>query len=162
MLLLLLLILELKMGNKAEKLKNKKVEHSKGKSTLKRSLNEFLNGKDSSILVEQIYDPFLFRNLDSKPEITTINSSPASEPLKSDELSEDELEQFAVETGLAKEQIREIYEKFRKIGKAGELNKEQFIQLYSDMRSEPNEKLLPISNYVFELFDKDNSGIFFF
>jgi len=41
----------------------------------------------------------------------------------------------------------------------GELYKRKSIQVYFDWRSKRYETLLPISNYVFELFDKDKSGI---
>jgi Ca2+-binding EF-hand superfamily protein len=146
------------MGNKTEKLKNKKQEQLKEKSSTIKDFNHYSNVKEKSIVIEKVYDPFLFRNLDQKPVLTATDITKLTEQLKPDELSKNELENFVLETGLTKEQIEEIYEKFKKKAKGNELDKRQFIQLYSDLRSEPNDKLMPISNFIFELFDKDKSG----
>ena len=76
-------------------------------------------------------------------------------------LSDKDYKYLSSQTGLTKEQINSKFAELMKNNEDGKLSKSDFAKLYSKMREEPTEKLNEISNYVFDLFDKDKSGISF-
>jgi Ca2+-binding EF-hand superfamily protein len=79
-------------------------------------------------------------------------------------LTEKDYKYFSNKTGLSREQIKVIFDKFLKAKSADvrsakyELNPSEFLKLYAEIRCERIEKLEDISKYVFELFDKDKNG----
>ncbi len=77
-------------------------------------------------------------------------------------LSDKDYKYLESQTGLTREQINSKFREFMNNNEDGKLNKSEFSKLYSKMREEPSDKLREISDFVFELFDHDNSGIFIF
>lgn len=65
-------------------------------------------------------------------------------------------------TNLPEREIKDIYEKFKTINQNGELNKYEFVELYSKIRPEGHMKLETISQFVFNAFDKGNKYFFEF
>lgn len=79
-------------------------------------------------------------------------------------LSEKDYKYLSNKTGLSRELIKIIFDKFLKSktayvrGAKYEINQSEFLKLYAELRCEPIEKLEEISKYVFELFDRDKNG----
>ena len=76
-------------------------------------------------------------------------------------LTDKDYKYLTLQTGLTKEQINLKFREFLNNNEDGKLSKSDFANLYSKIREEPADKLNEISNYVFDLFDKDKSGISF-
>ena len=77
---------------------------------------------------------------------------------KAPELSRKDLDFLSKQTGLPKEQIKAIFDKFIANNPDGKLDKKEFVRLYDELRAESADVLDEISVYIFEAFDKDNNG----
>ena len=66
---------------------------------------------------------------------------------------------FLEETSkMSNDEIRKIFDEFKTNNPDGKLDKKEFFNLYSKLRSEPKENLEKISDYIFNAFNKDNNG----
>lgn len=77
---------------------------------------------------------------------------------KAPELTKKDYDFLTKQTGLPKEEVKKIFDKFNANNPDGKLDKKEFVRLYDELRSEPPEVLDEISVYVFDAFDKDNNG----
>ena len=77
---------------------------------------------------------------------------------KAAELSRKDLEFLSKQTGLTKDEVKNVFTKFIANNPDGKLDKKEFVRLYDELRSESADVLDEISVYVFEAFDKDNNG----
>jgi Ca2+-binding EF-hand superfamily protein len=66
------------------------------------------------------------------------------------------------QTGLTFSQINVIFRKFVEEFKDGNMTKEDFVKLYSELRPEPKEQLEEIASYVFTAFDVDKNNLISF
>jgi Ca2+-binding EF-hand superfamily protein len=65
---------------------------------------------------------------------------------------------FREELGLSRSQIDFWIREFHTNNLDGKLSRNEFVQLYSRLRSEPEEKIRLISEFVFNAFDIDRNG----
>ena len=96
----------------------------------------------------------------SKPK--TLRKKMFSSKKTSSELSDKDLSFFTQITGLQKEEVKKIFENFYSRNPNGQLNKNEFVQLYTAIRPESTQLLEEISVYVFRCFDSDHNGFISF
>ena len=86
-------------------------------------------------------------------------SKPVVVPPKSPtDLPEKDYTLLMSQTGLSREEIKAILDKFNANNPDGKLDKKEFARLYDELRPEPPELIDEIGNFVFKGFDKDNNG----
>ena len=77
---------------------------------------------------------------------------------KNKELTENDFNYLTKQTKFSREEIKAIFEQFHANNSEDKLNQKEFIQLYCKLRSEPEEVLNKISEFVFRAFDNDKNG----
>lgn len=77
---------------------------------------------------------------------------------KPPKLSSKDYKFLVKQTGMSKDQITDIFNKFNENNPDGVLNNIEFARLYIELRPEPAETIDEIAQYVFGAFDADNSG----
>ena len=82
----------------------------------------------------------------------------SSKKKSSFKLSNSDYKFFTKQTGLKKEEITHLFDKFNQNNPDQLLNKQEFVNLYIELRPEPKEHLEEISEYIFKAFDVDKSG----
>ena len=65
-------------------------------------------------------------------------------------------------TGLPQAQVANIFETMFLTNPTGDLEKEEFITLYSSLRPEPKEQIEQIAVYIFNAFDTDRNHLISF
>ncbi|CAF0732390.1 unnamed protein product [Brachionus calyciflorus] len=65
---------------------------------------------------------------------------------------------LSVQSGLSEEIITDICIKFLEKNPNGKMTKNEFIDLYCNLRPEPYNKLAPITEIIFNCFDRDKNG----
>jgi Ca2+-binding EF-hand superfamily protein len=73
-------------------------------------------------------------------------------------LKESDIKFLTNQTGLDKTAIKSLFEKFMKNNPDGQLDRKEFVRLYTEIRPEAPERLDEISEFVFKVFDADKSG----
>ena len=76
----------------------------------------------------------------------------------SNSLNESDYKFLTSHTGLSREEIKEMSEKFDSNNPDRKLNKKEFARLYGLLRPESPELIDKISDYVFKCFDTNNNG----
>lgn len=77
---------------------------------------------------------------------------------KTAKLSSKDYKFLIKQTGMTKEQITDIFNKFNANNPDGVLDKREFARLYIELRPEPAELIDEIALHVFGAFDADNNG----
>jgi Ca2+-binding EF-hand superfamily protein len=77
---------------------------------------------------------------------------------KNKDLTENDYNYLTKQTNVSREEIKLFYEQFHANNPGGILNQKDFIKLYCKLRSEPEEVLNRISEFVFQAFDNDKNG----
>ncbi len=90
-------------------------------------------------------------NKGGKAQKKKISKKPAK-------LSSKDYKFLVKQTGMTKDQITEIFNKFNQNNPDGVLDKREFTRLYIELRPEPAELIDEIAQYVFGAFDADNNG----
>lgn len=91
----------------------------------------------------------------SKSESTSTISAVVIKP---PELTETDYAFLVSQTGQSKESIKKIFDKFMSNNPDFKLDKKEFVKLYSELRSEPYERLDEISTLIFKAFDTDHNN----
>ena len=77
---------------------------------------------------------------------------------KSADLSEHDYVYLMTQTGLSRIEIRDVFERYRIDQPEGKIDKKEFIRLYKQLRSEPDDVLNETADFVFRAFDNDHTG----
>lgn len=75
-----------------------------------------------------------------------------------DVLTQRDIDFLTSQTGRSEDEIKDIFDEFIVNNPDGQLNQDQFTQLYTRLRPEPTEMLEKISKFVFRAFDLDHNG----
>jgi len=62
------------------------------------------------------------------------------------------------QSSLRTKELLSLCDKFKSFNSGKALNKQEFTQLYSELRPESNDNLKEIVQYIFECFDKNHDG----
>jgi Ca2+-binding EF-hand superfamily protein len=79
-------------------------------------------------------------------------------PPRGSELNEGDYAFLTSQTGLSRQDIKQVFDKFNANNPDGKLDRKEFIRLYDELRAEPPELLDEISEFVFKAFDSDKNG----
>ena len=100
----------------------------------------------------------------AKPAPTNTSSGsaavhkPSAVPIKSSDLTDADYQFLISQTGLPKNDIQILFDKFMSNNPDAKLDKKEFVQLYTQLRPENDQNLDEISEFVFRAFDSGNSG----
>jgi neuronal calcium sensor 1 len=78
--------------------------------------------------------------------------------LSTNTLSHDDYVYLMEQTSLTKKEIDEMFEKFSANSTQGELNHNEFVQLFKLLSTDESEYLDRHSEFIFDSFDKDHNG----
>lgn len=81
-----------------------------------------------------------------------------SKPSSQEILTQRDIDFLISQTGRSEDEIKDIFDEFIFNNPDGQLNQEEFTQLYTRLRPEPTEMLEKISKFVFRAFDLDRNG----
>ena len=73
-------------------------------------------------------------------------------------LKDKDIKFLSQQTGLDTATIKSVYDKFMASNPDGQLDRNEFVRLYDELRAESRDKLDEISQFVFAVFDQDRSG----
>jgi neuronal calcium sensor 1 len=79
-----------------------------------------------------------------------------------EKLTKADLNFLETQTGMNKKDVEAMMHKFSSKNSNGKLNKDEFIELYSSLRSEPKEQLDEIADSMFNGFDTNKDGFISF
>ena len=79
-------------------------------------------------------------------------------PPKNPELNDDDYAFLMPQTGMNREEIKDIFDKFQQNNLDLKLDKKEFLTLYTQLRYESPESLDEISEHIFRAFDHDHNG----
>lgn len=79
-------------------------------------------------------------------------------PPKTPELADVDYQFLQAQSGLNRLEIKDIFGKFMANNPDGMLDKAEFIKLYSELRHEPNDKIVNIARLVFRAFDANHDN----
>ncbi len=91
----------------------------------------------------------------SKEVSSNIKPNQSSQPI---ELTQTDIDFLTYATSFSKSEIQNIFDSFIKNNPDAQLNQNEFIRIYNELRPEPIELLDDISVFVFRAFDKDLNG----
>lgn len=86
------------------------------------------------------------------------DTKPSVLPTKNSDIGEADYQYLTSQTGLSKSEIKEIFDLFMRNNPNAQLDKNEFIKLYSSLRPENPENLDEISAFIFRAFDTDHNG----
>jgi hypothetical protein len=98
----------------------------------------------------------------AKPAPTNTSSGsaavqkPSAVPIKSSDLTDADYQFLISQTGLPKDDIKTLFDKFMSNNPDSKLDKKEFVQLYTQLRPENDQNLDEISEFVFRAFDSGN------
>lgn len=87
------------------------------------------------------------------------SKNPANEPPVPKDLAESDYVFLIGQTGMSREEIKELFDQFMKNNPDAQLTKKEFVKLYTSLRYESTELLDEITEFIFLAFDADKNGI---
>ncbi len=95
----------------------------------------------------------------AKPNTSSGSASvqkPSAVPIKTSDLTDADYQFLISQTGLPKDDIKILFDKFMSNNPDAKLDKKEFVQLYTELRPENDQNLDEISELVFRAFDSGN------